>query len=150
LQSNPSSLIIRTAAFFGPWDEYNFLHYVIEHLSNQQQITVANDLYISPTYVPDLVNASLDLLIDDEEGIWHLTNKGIVSWAELAFETANRWRLNNMFINSMPAKDISLVASRPSYCVLRSKKGIVLPTLENALQRFYNERKIQVSARSII
>jgi dTDP-4-dehydrorhamnose reductase len=150
LQSNPSSLIIRTAAFFGPWDEYNFLHYVIEHLSNQQQITVANDLYISPTYVPDLVNASLDLLIDDEEGIWHLTNKGIVSWAELAFETANRWRLNNMFINSMPAKDISLVASRPSYCALRSKKGIVLPTLENALQRFYNERKIQVSARSII
>ena len=107
-------------------------------------------MYISPTYVPDLVNASLDLLIDDEEGIWHLANKGIVSWAELAFETANRWRLNNMFINSMPAKDISLVASRPSYCVLRSKKGIVLPTLENALQRFYNERKIRVSARSII
>jgi dTDP-4-dehydrorhamnose reductase len=150
LQSNPSSLIIRTAAFFGPWDEYNFLHYVIENLSNQQQITVANDLYISPTYVPDLVNASLDLLIDDEKGIWHLANNGIISWAELAFETANRWRLNNMFINSMPAKDISLMASRPSYCVLGSKKGIVLPTLENALQRFYNERKIQVSARSII
>lgn len=150
LNINPSSLIVRTAGFFGPWDEYNFLHYVIDNLSKQQQITVANDLFVSPTYLPDLVNTSLDLLIDDENGIWHLANKGAITWADLAFETANRWRLNNMFINSMPAKDMSLQAPRPVYSVLGSAKGILLPSLENALQRFYNERLVSVSAKSII
>ena len=150
LNLNPSSLIIRTAAFFGPWDEYNFLHYVIDNLSKQQQITVANDLYVSPTYIPDLVNNSLDLLIDDENGIWHLANKGAITWAELAYETANNWRLSSMFINSMPAKDISLQAPRPTYSVLGSEKGILLPSLENALQRFFKERQISVSAKSII
>lgn len=150
LKSNPASLIIRTAAFFGPWDEYNFLHYVIENLSNQKLITVADDLYISPTYVPDLVNTSLDLLIDDENGIWHLCNKGAITWADLAYETANNWKLNNMFINAMPSEEIALAARRPVYSVLGSEKGVLLPTLENALQRFFNERKILVSEKSII
>ena len=150
LSLNPSSLIIRTAAFFGPWDEYNFLHYVIDNLAQQQQITVAKDLYVSPTYVPDLVNTSLDLLIDDETGIWHLANKGAISWADLAYETANRWKLNSIFINPMPAEDISFQAKRPAYSVLGSEKGILLPSLENALQRFFNERQISVAAKSII
>jgi dTDP-4-dehydrorhamnose reductase len=150
LKINPQSLIIRTAAFFGPWDEYNFLHYVIDNLSKQQQITVANDLYISPTYVPDLVHHSLDLLIDEENGIWHIVNRGSTTWSELAYEVATKWRLNNIFINSMPAREISLQAQRPAYSVLKSEKGIILPGLDNALQRFYNERKISVVAKSII
>ena len=147
---NPLSLVIRTAAFFSPWDEYNFLHYVIDNLSKQQQITVANNLFISPTYVPDLVNTSLDLLIDDEAGVWHLTNKGSITWSDLAYETASKFKLNNMFINSMPAQGISLAAQRPRYSVLGSEKGTFLPSLDNALQRFFNERKISVSTRSIV
>jgi dTDP-4-dehydrorhamnose reductase len=49
-----------------------------------QPFTASNDLVVSPTYVPDLVNVSLDLLIDRERGIWHLTNGEAVTWAELA------------------------------------------------------------------
>jgi dTDP-4-dehydrorhamnose reductase len=150
LKTSRESLAIRTAAIFGRWNEYNCLHYVINNLSKQQQITVENDLCISPTYVPDLVNNSLDILIDDEKGIWHITNRGVTTWSELAFEVAAKWRLNNMFINSLPAKDISYQAQRPQYSVLKSEKGIVLPSLDNALQRFYNERKISVAAKSII
>jgi dTDP-4-dehydrorhamnose reductase len=29
---------------------------------------------ISPTYIPDLVDACLDVLVDGEAGVWHLTN----------------------------------------------------------------------------
>ncbi len=150
LEANPSSLIIRAAAFFGPWDQYNFLHYVIDNLSNQQLITVANDVSVSPTYVPDLVNASIDLLIDDEQGIWHLANKGAITWADLAYDTASRWRLDPMFINSMPLNELNMTAKRPLYSVLGSEKGIFLPSLESALERFFSERKITVSTKSII
>src|SRR5205807_1956944 len=34
-----------------------------------------------PTYIPDLVNACLDLLIDRECGVWHLTTGGAITRA---------------------------------------------------------------------
>ena len=48
----------------------------------------ADDVRVSPTYVPDLVDACLDLLIDGESGLWHLANAGDVSWAEFAPQAA--------------------------------------------------------------
>jgi dTDP-4-dehydrorhamnose reductase len=150
LAINPSALVIRTSSLFGPWDECNFLHYVMDNLSKQQQITVADDLIISPTYVPDLVNVSLDLLIDDENGIWHLANKGSISWAELAFQTARASNLDNIFINAVPASELKQKALRPKYSVLRSEKGIELPTFENAFRRFFNEKETTITVKSII
>ena len=150
LMTDPSALIIRTSAFFGPWDEYNFLHYVMENLSNQQQITVANDQEVSPTYLPDLVNVSLDLLIDDECRIWHLTNKGSITWADLAYQTANAARLDTIFINAVCSEELKQPALRPKYSVLSSEKAILLPTFDNAFRRFFNERETTLAARSIV
>ncbi|WP_245798297.1 family 1 glycosylhydrolase [Cnuella takakiae] len=146
----PQALVIRTSAFFGPDDTENFVHYVIDSLSRQTQITVAEDVKVSPTYVPDLVNVSLDLLIDQEQGIRHLANKGAVTWAELAMETARMFRLNPMFINAQPAAAMNMEAARPRYSVLGSEKGILMPTLDDALRRFSQERKQQVQLRSIV
>src|SRR6185436_5712000 len=62
----PGALVIRTSAFFGPWDRYNFVHLVLNDFANGRKVFAANDLSVSPTYVPDLVKATLDLLIDGE------------------------------------------------------------------------------------
>lgn len=150
LLANHESLVVRTSAFFGPWDEYNFLHYVIENLSVQKGITVANDVFISPTYVPDLVHMALDLLIDEEKGIRHLANKGSISWAALAQETAKMFRLNNIYINAVPLAEMKLEAKRPQYSVLGTEKGMIMPTLDDALRRFAQERKPKVSTQLII
>jgi dTDP-4-dehydrorhamnose reductase len=37
---------------------------------------------ISFAHLPDLANATIDLLIDDEQGIWHLANTGCVRWSD--------------------------------------------------------------------
>jgi dTDP-4-dehydrorhamnose reductase len=150
LQAHPQSLIIRSSAFFGPHDSSNFLHNVIENLSRQSQIAVPNDVKISPTYVPDLVNIALDLLIDEEQGIRHLTNKGAITWADLAFETAKIFRLNSMFIDAQPLAAMNMGAVRPRYSVLGSEKGILMPTLEDALKRFRQERTHEVQTRLIV
>lgn len=76
LKLNPASLVIRTSAFFGPWDDYNFVTIALRQLSAGQTFVAAEDAIVSPTYVPDLVHASLDLLIDGEFGLWNLANKG--------------------------------------------------------------------------
>jgi len=140
LLANPSTLIIRTSSFFGPWDEYNFVSNVVNTLSANKNFTAANDVFISPTYVPDLVNVSLDLLIDNEKGIWHLTNKGETSWADLAINVSQKAGLDTGLINSLPMHLLNWKAVRPNYSVLKTEKGIVLPSLENALTRYFQDR----------
>lgn len=141
LKNDPDALIIRTSAFFGPWDQYNFVNWVLNNLSAGIPFQVADDVHISPTYVPDLVHATLDLLVDEEKGIWHLANQGAITWAGLAYETADRFGLDPSIIHAVPLKDLSYPAMRPQYCVLGSDRGHLLPSLENALGRFFHEKK---------
>ena len=142
LEKNPSALVIRTSAFFGPWDEYNFVHYVRRNLLQYERVHVANDVTISPTYVPHLVNAALDLIMDDEAGIWHLCNKGEITWAELAFEVADRFKLNRQYINAVRNEELKYPAERPLYSVLGSDRGMLLPSLEVGLNDYKNENRL--------
>lgn len=139
-KANPQALIIRTSAFFGPWDDYNFAHHVCRSLVAEESVTTAGDVRISPTYVPDLVNTTLDLLLDGEKGIWHLSNQGELSWTDFANEIADRFGLHRKYIQSVRNEDLGLPAKRPLYSVLSSSRGILLPPLDNALRRYTAER----------
>lgn len=136
----PDSLIIRTSSFFGPWDQYNFVYYVMNSLQEQRTMTVANDVVISPTYVPDLVHRSLDLFIDEEKGIWHICNDGDLTWFELANMVAARMKVKTTNLVATPAEEMNWKAKRPLYSVLGSQKGGKLPSVENALERYFQEQ----------
>ena len=138
----PSALVVRTSAFFGPWDEHNFVTIALRNLATRRAFMAASDATVSPTYIPDLVHASLDLLIDEERGIWHLANPGAVTWAELARLAANLAALDASFIEARPTRDLNLAAPRPMYSVLSSERGWLLPPLENALSRYLHEREL--------
>ncbi|QIL01910.1 sugar nucleotide-binding protein [Sphingomonas sinipercae] len=123
-----NALIIRTSAFFGPWDRFNFLVDTVHKLRRGEDVFASDKSVVSPTYVPDLVHATLDLLLDDEKGIWHLTNQGAISWHELAREIADRAHLDSKLVhsNDAPAADTSL----------SSKRGLLLRPLDQALSDF--------------
>jgi dTDP-4-dehydrorhamnose reductase len=137
LQIDPNALIIRTSSFFGPWDEYNFVYYVLKSLEEHKKITVAEDVFISPTYVPDLVNECLDLLLDNESGILHVTNHGTISWADFARKIAAMAGLNASLIRGVPVTEMPFQAPRPRNSALESEKGVVLPPIQKALERFF-------------
>jgi len=138
---NPSALIVRTSAFFSPWDEYNFVHYIRRSLSRYEEVFPAKDQVISPTYVPHLVHAALDLLVDGEKGIWHLANQGMISWSDLAYEVANRFELDTSLILPKDSIQLNYPAKRPSYSVLGSERGHLLPSLEQALQEYFHAER---------
>ncbi len=140
LATYPCSLVIRTSASFGPWDEYNFLATALGSLASGR-LFVASDTVVSPTYVPDLVNATLDLLIDGECGLWHLTNSGAISWADFARCAANKAGLNTNLIESGPATGLGLVAPRPVYSALGSERGVLLPDLDRAIASYLRDLK---------
>jgi dTDP-4-dehydrorhamnose reductase len=140
LQAHPCSLVIRTSAFFSPWDDYNFLTIALRTLTDGQPFVAAADAIVSPTYIPDLVHTTLDLLIDGECGIWHLANSGAIAWADLAKQVAALVKLDCTRIEARPTKDLGWLAARPSYSVLSSERGILLPSLETAIDRYLDER----------
>jgi len=142
----PKALVIRTAAFFGPWDQSNFVTRTIAALAANERVPAALDAVVSPTYVVDLVNAVLDLLIDGEQGIWHLSNRGAMSWAALARHVAALTRLPEHLIDAVPTHTLGYSARRPRYSVLASERGSLLPTLEDALDRYLRDT-VLVAAR---
>ncbi len=142
LQSLPSALVVRTSAFFGPWDEYNFITIALRQLAAGQIFAAAGDAIVSPTYVPDLVNTSLDLLIDGEGGVWHLANPSEIAWAELARWVAKLAGVKTGCVEARPMRELGLVAPRPSYSVLGSDRGVLLPGLDSAIDRYLRDRVV--------
>ncbi|MCG2586903.1 sugar nucleotide-binding protein [Massilia sp. TS11] len=132
----PEALIVRSSAFFGPWDRYNFVIQSLRTLAAGEPLFVPRDLTVSPTYVPDLVDACLDLLIDGAAGIWHLTNGVAVTWAELAQQAARRGRVDPSRLEPVAAAACRFVAPRPAFSALHSERAILLPPLSDALGRF--------------
>ncbi len=141
LEVNPNSLIIRTAAFFGPWDEFNFLRIALRSLAMGKTFMAADDNLISPTYIPDLVNASLDILIDGETGLWHLAQQGAVTWAEFARWAGRLVDLDSTLVIGCTTAELNLPARRPVFSVLGSERGMLLPSLEHSLIRFIDDYK---------
>ncbi|HEY1025547.1 MAG TPA: sugar nucleotide-binding protein, partial [Sphingobacteriaceae bacterium] len=139
---NPDALIVRTSAFFGPWDRYNFVFQVLQAVRQNIPFSAAHDVYISPTYIPDLVSNSLDLLLDDAAGVWHMSNSGEVSWSTLAEEIAIRADCSRSLIRHLPVEDLRFRALRPKYSVLKSEKGMTMPSLDDALDRFLIDQEI--------
>ena len=129
----PAALVIRTAAFFGPWDEHNFVRHVVRELSAGRQVDAADDLVVSPTYVPDLVEATLDLLLDQEAGVWHVANHGALSWKELACTSARLFDLDEQLVRGRPGHELGFRAARPAFSALGSERGQHLRPLAEAL-----------------
>jgi dTDP-4-dehydrorhamnose reductase len=139
LEILPTALIIRTSALFGPWDGANFITRTLRALEEGRHIVAADDEFVSPTYVVDLVHTVLDLLIDREVGVWHLANQGAITWAALAERAAELSGVESGGIEPRPAYSLGRKARRPRYSVLGSERGGLMSTLEDALQRYVRE-----------
>ena len=148
LEEFPGALVIRTSAFFSPWDRYNFVYDALNNLANRQPVSAADDIRISPTYVPDLVNAALDLLVDGEHGIWHLANRGIVTWAGFARLIAEMAGYDSAHVESRSKDSLGFTAVRASFTPLTSERGSFMPSLEDSLERFFRDRRWDQQSRA--
>ncbi|MFS2216224.1 family 1 glycosylhydrolase [Telluria sp. Tellsp104] len=137
---HPGALVVRTSAFFGPWDKYNFVTLALQTLERGEPFRAARDMAVSPTYVPDLVHACLDLAIDGESGVWHLANVGTLTWVELAEQAAARAGVDASRLEAVSAESYGFAAPRPRYTGLHSERGILLPSLDHALGRYLELR----------
>jgi dTDP-4-dehydrorhamnose reductase len=134
LAAHHKALVIRTSAFFGPWDRFNFVWRVLSAAAAGNAVETGMDV-VSPTYVPDLGHMVLDLLIDGDIGIRHLTNAGALSWADLAREAVRRGGYDPSLVHEA-------ASDAPLNTALTSERGVLLPSIESALERFFRDSEI--------
>jgi dTDP-4-dehydrorhamnose reductase len=136
LEAGGRALVIRTASFFSPYDPHNFAMHLVATLHSERAFRAVGDCITSPTYVPDLVRATLDLVIDDERGIWHLTSDGAFSWAQFAHAVAEAMDLRTSLIETVSIDDMHWPARRPRHAPMSSERGLIMPSLASAIDRF--------------
>jgi dTDP-4-dehydrorhamnose reductase len=140
LRGCPDTLVIRTAAFFSPHDPYNFAWSVEQALAERLPFAASAQHVVSPTFVPDLVRATLDLIIDGERGIWHLTNGDALSWFDFARMLASHLDLEPDLVTEATPDQLGWRARRPDYAALGSSRGMLMPSLADSIARHSDER----------
>lgn len=136
LEAHPEALVVRSSAFFGPWDVYNFAHGTLSTLARGHSV-MASTAAVSPTYVPDLAHAVLDLLVDGEQGLWHLTNRGELSWHDFARLLAQAAGLDHGAVEKL---DDHPHGDAPNTALV-SERGLVMPSLEHGVERYLHDSR---------
>lgn len=131
LTLHPGALVARSAAWFCAWDPGDRLSRDLARVRGGAPCEADAVQWVSPTFVRDLATATLDLLVDGERGVWHLANRGEVTWLRLLRRVAERCGLDAGEVREAVGAARSL-----RHRTLASERGQVMPTLADALERF--------------
>jgi dTDP-4-dehydrorhamnose reductase len=139
----PECCIARTSWLFGP-DGKCFPDTILKLAASRPTLDVVDDQRGCPTYSVDLSRAIIGLCRNHARGIVHVTNAGDCSWFEFAKEIVKGGGFATE-VRPVGSKQMARPAPRPAYSVLSPKTlheyGITMPTWQDALQRYLQERK---------
>lgn len=134
--------IVRVSWVFGV-NGNNFIKTMLRLGKDHRQVNVVADQIGSPTYTADAAPRIIDLASTDQYGIYHLTNEGECSWAELAGEV---FRLRGLpaAVKPISTEDYPAKARRPLNSRLDREKlasaGISpMPEWPDAVRRYLKE-----------
>lgn len=139
----PECCIARTSWLFGTGGKC-FPDTILKLAASRPALDVVSDQRGCPTYSVDLARAIIELCRKDASGIVHVINAGNCSWFEFAREIVKGAELATE-VRPVSSQQMARPAPRPAYSVLSSKSlqqhGIAMPTWQDALQRYLQERK---------
>ena len=138
--------IVRISWVFGI-NGNNFVKTMLRLGSDREELNVVSDQIGSPTYTFDLAYLLVEMAKTDKYGIYHATNEGVCSWADFAKEImllGNRnCKINYITSDQYPQKAVRPKNSRMSKTKLTENGFMLMPTWQDALQRYIEELKEQ-------
>jgi dTDP-4-dehydrorhamnose reductase len=139
----PQCCIVRTSWLFGIGGKC-FPDTILKLAAARPTLDVVDDQRGCPTYSVDLARAIVQLCRKGASGIVHVTNAGDCSWFEFAQEIVRSAKLATD-VRAVTSQQMARPAQRPAYSVLSStslqRYGIAMPTWQDALQRYLDERR---------
>lgn len=141
MENTEKYIILRTAWLFG--DGKNFVKTMLGLSETQDEITVVDDQFGSPTSAKELAKAIRVILDTGKYGIYHATCEGVCNWYEFAKEI---FRLAGKETKVIPvtSKEYVQKAKRPPYSVLENKNmkestGYVMSSWQDAVKEYMTE-----------
>jgi dTDP-4-dehydrorhamnose reductase len=136
--------ILRTSWVFGVGGRC-FPDTILKLAASREELDVVADQRGCPTYTVDLARSIIQLCRAEAAGIVHATNRGDCTWFDFASEVIRVAGLPNR-VRATTSDKFVRPAKRPQYSVLSSASlqpyGIVMPSWQDAVQRYLNERKL--------
>lgn len=140
----PECSIARTSWLFGAGGKC-FPDTILKLSETRPALDVVNDQRGCPTYSVDLARAVIQLCRKNAKGIVHVTNAGSCTWFEFARGIVEQSGLATE-VRPITTDQMPRPAQRPANSVLSSASlarfGIVMPTWQDAVTRYLQERKI--------
>lgn len=135
--------IIRISWVFGI-NGNNFINTMMKLGESRSELNVVADQIGSPTFTYDLAPLICDMIATDKYGIYHATNEGYCSWADLAeyiFSVTGQ----KVLVHHIKSEEYPTKASRPKNSRLSKasldKAGFKrLPDWQDAVKRYINEK----------
>lgn len=140
----PRHLVVRVESLFGGPVRRSSVDALLAALGRGDEARAFSDRVVSPTYVPDAVEALVALLTrGTRSGTWHVVNGGHDTWEGLARRAAALLRRPAGNVRPVRVADLKLRAPRPLFCALSNEKlgraGVPMPGWEDALARALKE-----------
>ncbi len=134
--------IVRISWVFGVHGK-NFIRTILGLAKTRDALTVVDDQVGSPTYTTDLAELLTDMVESGKFGVYHATNEGICSWAELAAEAIQqrglRTKVTPVSSDMYPTKAVRPKNSRLSKASLDRGGFHRLPDWKDAVRRYLVE-----------
>ena len=127
------ALEVRTDPIYAPWDGSAFPAKIIDALDGGRAIEVDASKTLEVVYGPDVIDVTLDLLLDGATGTVNLRNPNGLSRLDFAREMAS--------LADAPAELIIPVGSHEPSVFNWARSGSFLPALQTTLERFVGERR---------
>ncbi len=134
--------IVRISWVFGI-NGKNFIRTMLKLSETHDTLTVVDDQIGSPTYTRDLSRLLVDMAESERYGVYHATNEGTCSWAELAAEVfrqaGRRVQVVPVPSEAYPTKAVRPKNSRMSKKCLDEAGFPRLPDWKDAVGRYLDE-----------
>lgn len=141
----PRHIIARTVWVFGGGSERDNKFYgkVLKQLQAGGDIVALDDVYGSPTYGKDYINAVKDLLARGESGIFHIANAGVATRFDIARRLAEQLK-SNVDVRAVDRNFFTSGASLPTNESVVSKRITLRPWQEALTEYVENEWAIHL------
>ncbi|MCK4734609.1 MAG: dTDP-4-dehydrorhamnose reductase [Methanophagales archaeon] len=150
--------VIRVASLYGKAGARgkggNFVDYMIQMAKNEAEITVVDDVFMSPTCTKDVsrmrkrfldLDLDLDLEIKPAFGVYHIVNEGYCNWYDFTKEIFSilGWDAQ-IQITPIKSSELKRLARRPVFSALTNKKlddlGLGMRNWKEALNDYLTEQ----------
>ena len=120
LEVTPEATVVRTSWLCGRYGPGNFVKTMLRLAAEQEELTVVDDQFGSPTFTSDLAGAVRLLGLQRRPGLHHVTNAGETSWFGFATDILSVAGQRPERVRPIATAELlpARPAHRPAYSVL--------------------------------